>query len=498
MPKKSFGKSNPRRYKTSKTRMSNTSTFPLSPSTIISNACESTVVNSFRNLNATLLSPNNQFAVDSEQAASLFYSSLQNRQQLPQYNSLKNDLAVYMAASTFTHNADGWAYLSRGVDALLNCDISSCIHLVYYAELRAAMSIMACSGILQINKRTLYFDANANGNVSGVSASSRFPSGTHIAIIKLFEEWSNSTKIWDVMKNLKMAGGLTLLDWGQSTNIGSLQSTSSSIIDDWLRDWQKDLVNALNDDHALRNIVSYNPQIRGRCLPRNYEASIIRPLIEIWSELLPLDGQIYSILDSHLVGSYLSRLYNGVYVDPNSRSTSSSTQQARISLSYDKYIEIIKTAFGLNDSGMFMVFKESHNGTQKSFIIEQSQKNTLPTDISIDKCISMICRSILLLLIGAGMCDNLLSVSNTNRNSFLDPWWRAFTSNNGLQKTPDDLDNAFDLYSDIEDATVYLMGLLDKNRITNIQDILYDIDNISPVHFWITQFQCICFWRLHL
>ena len=53
----------------------------------------------------------------------------------------------YVAASAPTHLIDGWSYLARAIDALLRGDAPAAVHLGYYAELRAAMSLLAGGGI---------------------------------------------------------------------------------------------------------------------------------------------------------------------------------------------------------------------------------------------------------------------------------------------------------------------------------------------------------------
>lgn len=56
-------------------------------------------------------------------------------------------LIDYISASAPAHLIDGWSYLSRATDAILRGDLNSAIHFAYYAELRAAMSLLACEGI---------------------------------------------------------------------------------------------------------------------------------------------------------------------------------------------------------------------------------------------------------------------------------------------------------------------------------------------------------------
>jgi hypothetical protein len=56
-------------------------------------------------------------------------------------------LSQYVAASTVLHCADGWSYLGKAISCLLRGDPHRCRHLAYYAELRAALSLLASEGV---------------------------------------------------------------------------------------------------------------------------------------------------------------------------------------------------------------------------------------------------------------------------------------------------------------------------------------------------------------
>src|SRR5271168_3372640 len=56
-------------------------------------------------------------------------------------------LAQYVAASCPLHCADGWSLLGRALDCHARRDADSARHFAYYAELRAAISLLASQGI---------------------------------------------------------------------------------------------------------------------------------------------------------------------------------------------------------------------------------------------------------------------------------------------------------------------------------------------------------------
>ena len=56
-------------------------------------------------------------------------------------------LAQYIAASAPLHCADGWSLLGRSIDCHSRGDTDAARHFAYYAELRAAMSLLAVEGV---------------------------------------------------------------------------------------------------------------------------------------------------------------------------------------------------------------------------------------------------------------------------------------------------------------------------------------------------------------
>jgi len=67
-------------------------------------------------------------------------------------------LSDYLALSCPLHALDGWRYLSAALVSLLNGARTEALHLAYYAELRAALSILAGSGIAVLNNKHYAID----------------------------------------------------------------------------------------------------------------------------------------------------------------------------------------------------------------------------------------------------------------------------------------------------------------------------------------------------
>ena len=93
----------------------------------------------------------------------------------------KDDLAQYLALSTASHVLDGWRYISQAAISLLNGSRTQAIHLAYYAELRAALAILAFSGIGILKRH--HFALTGNMDVVW------FEGGTHEATWKAIGSW---------------------------------------------------------------------------------------------------------------------------------------------------------------------------------------------------------------------------------------------------------------------------------------------------------------------
>lgn len=163
---------------------------------------------------------------------------------------VKDELADYLALSTCGHALDGWRYLSQAAISLLNGARNQALHLAYYAELRAALSILAGSGIGVLKAE--HFALNASGGIDW------FGGQTHKIAWKAITEWSkNSQNALKVIHCLE-ALDISASEWAEACNASpSLEQIAAS----WLQDWSIDL-EKLESDRTLRNEASYRPDLR--------------------------------------------------------------------------------------------------------------------------------------------------------------------------------------------------------------------------------------------
>jgi len=196
-------------------------------------------------------------------------------------------LAEYLVIAAAWHTLEGWRNLAQAALAMLNGARPTAVHLAYYAELRAARSILANSGIcvrdyhhfgLDPSGVVMKFGARqgrkapvANPSIMArirkglalikgfqrsagedITQSER-PIRTHVAAAEALSAWAttaaNGGRVIGAMRGLRFRG----VDW-----VEAIRSTSmrDSIAAEWLSNWSVDL-RSLSRDHDQRKIASY-------------------------------------------------------------------------------------------------------------------------------------------------------------------------------------------------------------------------------------------------
>ena len=332
-------------------------------------------------------------------------------------------LSEYIAASSLTHLADGWGYLGRALSALLNGDEGVAVHLGYYAELRAAMSLLASEGVGVFDNRHFVIDSyrqvkKAPNNRNGP----RTHKFTWEALEYLFKQ--RGTKLIDgVIK----PGGHSVSDW-----IRGLRQTpgpSKELIEDWLVSWGLDL-SRLAEDQNYRNFYSYRPTAFIDNHSVNTERAV-QFITQLWRLCEPQDHTQFSLLDAHLIRSGLHRTQN--------------TDKQNVRLLLD----------GLslqNDSivGDWLKFLCKGNARDDD-IIHYARGSASPGHA--DHVFQVLSRALLLLRIATGSChDHLKETGNGSNFDLLSFWWRPLGFARAVLPSDNYEDEIIDLWSDVEDA----------------------------------------------
>lgn len=115
-------------------------------------------------------------------------------------------LADYIAVSSPTHLWDGWNYLGLALYSCICGYVANAKHLAYYAELRAAMSLLASQGIGIFRHK--HYVVDESSAVHKLNAG-----GTHRATWLCLEQWANGDGSKCLLDRVLKVRSRSFSDW---------------------------------------------------------------------------------------------------------------------------------------------------------------------------------------------------------------------------------------------------------------------------------------------
>jgi hypothetical protein len=343
------------------------------------------------------------------------------------------DLAQYIAASVILHCADGWGYLGRAIDCHARGDGDTALHMGYYAELRATLSLLASEGIGIFSRQ--HFVVTAAGHCVELPVSPRSPGrrggadlGTHQITWLTLDYWASLQRSTDLLAEVISPGGIRLDDWLNAFLAGF---NVQHIAQDWLNSWGLDL-KRLSNDREARNEASYQPT---RLRPRAYLSALDAShfMRELWTICQPGIPSRFEFLDRHLVRLSLERAY---------RATAPSF------------------AFPAGVSGMLRSIAPNGRSADewRDFFTRGTESQT-PMAIAeaggtvpsghARHHVQVLSRAAILLRLASGACVRLLQAVGVQRSD-LAFWWKPFGEHHGLWRPGEEPLQFADLWEDIE------------------------------------------------
>jgi hypothetical protein len=204
--------------------------------------------------------------------------------------ALTNDPKCELAAEQIIHLVDGWRYAAAATSAYLSHSNATATHFSYYAELRAAMSLFAWSGIRAKWHGYYYLDNNGNKALTNSNPN------THTGVWELWNAWAKRPDVDALLANaIHLHPVATLRHVTRAVNFTVPQRT--------LTQWGADLIR-VSKDHDARNTASYEALWMDSHLTRmqGQEAELVR---DLWKLFLP-DGRSLGFdaaLCSHFVAN---------------------------------------------------------------------------------------------------------------------------------------------------------------------------------------------------
>lgn len=339
-------------------------------------------------------------------------------------------LSQYIAASAPLHCLDGWGYLGRALGAHTVGDSDVARHQAYYAELRAALSLLASEGIGLFDRT--HFLVTGPATVQKLQSSS----GTHRITWSALEEWAGQPAASTLLGQVITHGGYPLSDWLQAflgaNNLGA-------IAQEWFRAWGVDL-QKLGNDRDARNEGSYRPTrvVAKPVLDVMEASSFVRELWSLWEPTAPSQ---FDNLDQHLVRRCIDLTYQAV--SGNRPQDDRPDFEARVATM------LRRLGLGATTAARMQDFFTRRDEPADHPVLLRADVVGPVTDPA--HHVQVMGRACLLLRLATGSAAKLLA-DNYVGSSDLGFWWKALVEDRGFWDVSQPMGDLTDLWLDMEDA----------------------------------------------
>ncbi|MFK4502859.1 hypothetical protein ABIF86_007150 [Bradyrhizobium japonicum] len=333
-----------------------------------------------------------------------------------------------VSASAPNHCMDGWSYIARAKAAFLAGDLHAARHLAYYAQLRAALSMLGHLGIGVFNG--INFVVNANGGVARLDPQRRTEKGlgTHAAVWVILDKWVSDPRMARQFLGMVRVAGIALASCLDAVWPGA---STTAVAGNLVEAWGVDLKRG-RDDHRSRNMSSYNPQALQQ-MP-DQVADRVLFIESVWSLFEPTSSSSFDLVDRLLLRSMLWQQHEVV-------SPQLSKRDGAIGRRYEHLPEAVR-----NIASIEFLCGESE-AVEPTLITaaKSNQSPALPTE--------MIARALLLLRAATAFTvSNFSDAGIRLGEGKLRAWTDPIAVARGFWKPASALANPIDLWDDIKVA----------------------------------------------
>ncbi len=374
--------------------------------------------------NRTWLAPTNRYAVDTI-----------NRLKTDTGNGatlIGADLAEYVAASAPLHLLDGWTFLGRAVDASLRGDPYTARHLAYYAELRAAMALLASEGLGVFDKKHFVIEVSRLPSIISPGA------GTHQMVWELLEAWCKLPKAATLVGQVIVVEGVSLFTWLKHFGMAA-GSALQPVAADWLTTWGLDL-RQLSHDREARNESSYRPSGLVNNIPAKAKDSF-EAIRDLWRVLEPASTGRFEVLDSYLLRFCIEAIFKSV-----TPSTKPKTHRQHYLREVGRMIASVNASGDPKRLRAFLTRREERSDPGVLKMARKADPSSAP-----DHHLQVLSRAALLLRIASGSSALLLQAGGTSFTQ-LRFWWTRLGEDRGCWEYGSAPQNVTDLWADIQEA----------------------------------------------
>ncbi len=337
-------------------------------------------------------------------------------------------LGEYIAASAPLHCADGWSFLGRALQCHSRGDGDAARHLAYYAELRAAVSLLASEGIGIFND--LHYVVDVSGRCR------RLPGPrTHEIAWQTLDFWGSLPQSATLLGGVVSSTGIPLTDW--LDEFGA-PSSARPIGGDWLRTWGLDL-KYLSTDRDARNEASYRPTRLDASTTLDVPDSA-KFLRDLWNLHEPSAPSRFDILDRHILRLSLEQAHEAT----------TGLKPAADATNFRIRVEAMLNTLspgGLSGTG-WRDFLTRASEADTPRLLREASGTALVSDA--EHHVQVIARATLLLRVSTGACAQLLDDAGVGRDD-LEFWWKSLGEDRGLWEPGNEPDELTDLWLDVNE-----------------------------------------------
>lgn len=339
------------------------------------------------------------------------------------------DLAEYIAASAPLHCSDGWSYLGRAVACHLHGDADTARHLAYYAELRAAMGLLASQGIGIFNQRHFVVDS------AGTSTRLCKSLSTHAATWEILEKWADLDVASRLLGSILRPADVPMSDWIAAIPYGAAWQPIATY---WLLTMGLDLKH-LRTDRDARNEASYRPTHLNspKSMVARRAASVAH---DMWRAVEPTSSSAFGELDRHLLRSSLETAFRARKGRAPSKDAEAFAQMI------SSVVREVDPTAGRVRWEQFLTRKAEPGDPTVISLARQGLVVSVP-----DHHASVMARALLLLRVASGASRQMLADADVKLDG-LAFWWGAYGMSRGLWDAPPDSGGLTDTWADIEPA----------------------------------------------
>jgi hypothetical protein len=342
----------------------------------------------------------------------------------------EGELIAYVAVSAPLHCADGWSFLGRALAALIAGDANAARHLGYYAELRAAMSLMATQGVGIFN--------TAHYVVDRTSHCRRVPQSrpTHKFTWDCIEHWADLQRATQPLMEMIRPGSIPIRQWLDQFIAGHTTSLAAR----WLSYWGIDL-RSFPADREARNEASYRPTALQDRLGLSV-ADRSNFIENLWSLCEPTQPSRFETLDRYVLRDSLREIY---YINTGIQWNADVDDFGR---RCTRMINAVAPS-GWSESNWLSFLTGATLEDRPLLLTEADDRQSSVADAR--HHLKVIARAALLLRLATGASAELLNRSQAS-TEVLRFWWEAIGVEAGLWRAAGPPDDLTDLWADVDDA----------------------------------------------